>query len=148
LEKYDPELEQRVWKRVRGEEQAPPAGLQALAAAELNEAGAYLMLSRQLQGREKALLRRLFAEEQCHAAVLRGMHKLMTGQALTTRTPPAPPDTPELALRKSYGRKLKALAEYESRAADKEYGPVFRKMAEQEREHCALLLEILGDLQR
>ena len=145
MEKYDQEMEQRVWKRVRGEEQAHlPMPLQGLAAAEQNEAAVYLMLSRQLQGAEKAILRRLFSEEQIHAAILRGMHMVMTGQKLTLRTIPPKPETPEIALRKCYARKLKTIQEYESRTADKEYGTVFSKLLRQEREHCAAILQILG----
>lgn len=148
MEKFDTELEQRVWKRVRGEEQTPSTGLKALAAAEQSEAAVYLMLSRQLQGREKALLRKMFAEEQTHAAILRGMHDMTAGQRIAARTAPPAPETPEIALRKSYGRKLRALAEYESRLRDPQYGPVFGVLAQQEREHCAMILEIMGSLRR
>ena len=149
MEKIDTDMEQRVWKRVRGEEQpTPQQGLQGLAAAEQNEAAVYLMLSRQLQGREKTVLRKLFEQEQAHGAILRGIHMVMTGQRLAPRTAPPAPETPEIALRKCYARKLKTLAEYENRAADPEYGVAFAHMARQEREHCAILLELLGDLRR
>ena len=149
MEKFDSEMQQRVWKRVRGEAQTPPPlGLQGLAAAEQNEAAVYLMLSRQLQGKEKATLRKLFEQEQAHAAILRGMHTVMTGQRISPRTLPPEPQTPELTLRKCYARKLKVLAEYESRTDDREYGAVFLRLAQQEREHCTMILEILGDLKR
>ena len=146
MDKMDSEMEQRVWKRVRGEMPEAPPGLQAMAAAEQNEAAVYLMLSRQLQGREKAMLRRLFSEEQSHAAILRGMQLAITGQRLAVRPVPPEPQMPEIALRKSYGRKLQALASYESRTNDREYGAVFLQLARQEREHCAAILEILGQL--
>ena len=148
MEKQNLELEQRVWKRVRGEEQPGPVSVQALVAAEQNEAAEHLMLSRQMQGREKAMLRKMFEEDRCHAAILRGMNELMTGKRLAMRTSPPAPQTPETALRKSYARKLQALSEYESRCADAEYGAAFSKMAQQEREHCAMILEILGSLAR
>lgn len=148
MEKFDTELEQRVWKRVRGEEQPCPVSVQALAAAEQSEAAVYLMLSRQLQGREKAQLRKMFEEERSHAAILRGMNDLMSGKRIAARTAPPIPQTPELALRKSYGRKLQALMEYESRMDDPEYGAVFAQMARQEREHCTAILEIIGGLKR
>ena len=148
MEKQNLELEQRVWKRVRGEEQPVSVGVQALVAAEQNEAAVHLMLSRQLQGREKAMLRRMFEEDRCHAAMLRGMNELMTGKRLAMRTSPPAPQTPETALRTSYARKLKTIAEYESRCTDAEYGAAFSKMAREEKEHCAMILEILGSLQR
>ncbi len=149
MEKFDPEMEQRVWNRIRGQEQAPQTiGLQSLAAAEQNEAAVYLMLSRQLQGMEKSILRKLFAEEQTHAAILRGMHTAATGQKLTLRTIPPKPETPEIALRKCYARKLKAIAEYESRSGDREFGAVFSKLLRQEQEHCAVILQLLDSTAR
>ena len=146
MDNFDSELEQRVWKRVHGEQPQQNVSLQSLASAEQNEAAVYLMLSRQLQGAEKAMLRRLFSEEQTHGAILRGIHTAMTGQKLTLRTIPPKPETPEIALKKCYARKLKALSEYESRTGDKEFGAVFSYLARQERTHCAMLLEILGNL--
>ena len=148
MEKQNLELEQRVWKRIRGEEPPSPVSIQSLMAAEQDEAAIHLMLSRQMQGREKALLRKMFEEDRCHAAMLRGMNELMTGKRLATRTAPPQPQTPQIALRKSYARKLQALSEYESRCTDGEYGAVFFKMVQQEKEHCALILEILGSMQR
>lgn len=150
MDNYDAEMAERVWKRVRGEADAEPprTGLQGLAAAELMEAAVYLMLSRQLQGREKAMLRRLFEEEQSHAECLKGIHFLMTGNPLPLRTPPPAAETPELALRKCYARTLRALKEYEDRKADPEYGHVFRHMAEEERKHCRLILELVGGMKR
>ena len=130
MEKFDPEMEQRVWKRVRGEEQPqpqPPTGL---------------------QGPEKSMLRKIFEQEKSHAAILRGMHTVMTGQPISSRTLPPEPQAPEMALRKCYARKLKTLSEYESRTNDKEYGAAFAHLAQQEREHCAVILQLLGSMSR
>lgn len=145
MENYDAAMAQRVWQRVRGEETAHP-GLQALAAAERSEAAVYLILSKVLQNREKLLLRQIFTQEQEHAACLRGIHFLTIDKPLALRTVPPASEPPEITLRKSYGRKLRALQEYESRASDPEYGPAFAHMARQEREHCVLILQILGRL--
>ena len=148
MEKIDPAMEQRVWGRVRGDGVPAQPGLQALAAAELAEAAVFLMLSRQLQGREKEQLRRLFAEEQRHADRLRGMHTMITGQPLPLRMPPAQTQLPETALRKSYAHKLRAIGEYQRRSEDREYGAVFAELARQEMEQCAVILEIMGNLKR
>ena len=148
MDKIDPALEQRVWKRVRGESAPAPEGLQALVAAAQSEAAVYLMLSRQLQGREKALLRRLFEEEQTNAAMLRGIHRLITGQTLAVRTPSPEPEIPESALRKCYGRTLRAAESYESRVSDREYGCLFSAMAQREYQHLSVIAEILGILGR
>lgn len=150
MENYNAEMAERVWKRVRGEQDAelPQMGLQGLAAAEWAEAAVYLMLSRQLQGHEKAMLRQLFEEERSHASCLKGMYLLSTGTPMSLRTPPPVPETPELALRKCYARTLKALKEYESRIEHPEYGHVFRQLAEEERRHCMMILELVGRIKR
>jgi len=125
-----------------------PNVLRTLAAREWAEAAVYLMLSRQLQGSHKAALRKLFEEEQTHAACLRGIYWLITGQPLTTRTLPPAPETPEIALRKCYGRKLKAAAAYEAWAQHPEYGAVFADLAGQEKIHCRVILELIGDIRK
>lgn len=150
MENYNPEMETRVWKRVRGEacEEQPQTGVQGLAAAELAESAVYLMLSRQLQGHEKAMLRQLFEAERNHACCLKGIYLLTTGTPLSLRTPPPVPETPDLALRKCYARTLQALNEYESRRDHPEYGHVFRQLAEDERKHCMMILELVGRIKR
>ena len=149
MEKYDSEMAARVWQRVQGEAEQvspPPVSAQALAAAETEQAAALLQLSRQLQGREKALVRRLYEEEKTHADILRGIHFLMTGRRVPIRTAPAEGHAPEIALRKCYGAALRAMKEYESRSKDAEYGAAFAALARQDRAHCTMLLEILGSL--
>jgi len=39
---------------------------------------------------------------------------------------------------------MRCLAQYEARANDPEYGPVFARLAAQEREHCMAVLELIG----
>lgn len=146
MEKIDAGMEQRVWQRVRGEEQ--PAPLQQLAAAEKNAAAVYLMLSRSAQGPEKAMLRQMFERERSHSRCLNGMSILSDDRVLSVRTVPPANDRPEVALRKCYAHTLRAIREYESRENDPEYGPVFRHILHQEREHCRMILEILGSMKR
>ena len=146
MENIDANMEQRVWQRVRGE--GKPGGLQALAAAEQSAAAVYLMLSRSAQGLEKAMLRQLFERERSHGRCLNGMSILSDDRALSVRTAPPANDRPEVALRKCYAQTLRAIREYESRREDGEYGHVFREMARQEREHCRMILELLGSRKR
>ncbi len=145
MDKIDGKLEQRVWKRVR-EGESPQSGLQQLVAAEQSEATELLMLSRQFQGHQKELLRRMFQQEQSHAACLRGMHRITQGKPLAVQTPAPKAEKLTVALQKCYGRKLRTAQEYESRSSDQEYGFVFSQMARQEQEHCTALLELLGSL--
>lgn len=149
MEQFDTGMEESVWQRIHGETSARPAqSLQALAAAELSEAAAHLMLSRQLQGKEKAMLRQIYEEDQAHAACLKGIHYFTFDKPLAIRHIPPAPESPVLALRKAYGRKLRALHQYESRIDDPEYGAVFQTLAHQEREHCRLILELVGNLKK
>lgn len=150
---YDPAKERLVWQRVRGTEtvpQAPPdrGNLQALIMGEWTDAAVYLQLSRKFQGKAAATLQRLFREERTHASCLKGIYTLITGEKPTVRTPPAPSEPVEITLRKCYAREMRCLSEYEARSEDPEYGPVFRRLAEQELEHCRAILEIIGGLQK
>ena len=148
MENYDPEAAARVWQRVRGKE---PAGeelgnLPAMIAGEWWDAATYLRLSRQFQGKEAGVLRKMFEEEQSHAACLKGIYTLLTGQRLVTQTPAPRQENLLVALRRCYGREMQSLAQYERWSDHREYGPVFSRLAQQERAHCAALLEILGNL--
>ena len=149
MEKYDSEMAARVWKRVNGEAEqaaAPAPSAQALAAAELEQAAMLLGLSGQFQGKNKALLRRLYEEEKAHGAMLRGIQLLTAGKCPAVKPAPARQTTPEIALCKCYAAALRAMKEYESRISDPEYGPVFVQLARQESVHCACILEILGSM--
>lgn len=141
MAEYDQQMEQRVWNRIRGEE---PKSLQALAAAERACAAVYLRLARMSQGNQKAVLRQLFERERQHSRYLNGISLLMADQSLSVRTVPPAADSLAIALRKCYAASLKAAGEYEKRKDDREYGGVFARMAEEEREHCAMILDILG----
>lgn len=150
METYDAEKAARVWQRVHATAQPEPstAELPALIAGEWADAAAYLQLSRRYQGRESAILRRMFEEEQSHAACLKGIYTLLTGEHTVTRTPPPAQESTEVILRRCYGREMQCLAQYEQRQSHREYGPVFARLAEQEREHCRMILELLGKLKK
>lgn len=145
---YDPQKAARVWQRVQGQQEAPRRedNLQEMIMEERHTAAIYLQLTRQLPGKEASVLQRLHREEQTHAACLRGIFTLITGEAPIVPTPPVAKEAPELTLRKCYGREMRSLKEYEARMDDPEYGPVFARLAEQEREHCRAVLELIGGL--
>ncbi len=147
MTKYNPERAAQVWQRVRGE--TPPEApsqelLQGLILEELNGAAAYLVLSRQIPGRDGVQLRRLF--EQCHsqAVCLKGICTLVAGKRPLIRGTVPGKETPETILRICYGREMRCLAIYEQHTADPEYGPVFIRLADQKKEHCRLVLELIG----
>lgn len=149
MDNYHQELEQRVWSRVHGSEDTDPvSALRAQIMEEATEIATHRMLLRQLPDREKALLRKLIDEELSAVARLRGIHLLITGKPPVLRTSPPPAEPPETALRKSYGKKLRLAAEYDAISGDSQYGHIFSALGQQAREHCHILLEILGNLHR
>ena len=146
---YDPERVSQVWQRVRGDqpqEPTPQEPLQSLVMEELSGAAAYLVLSRQTAGKDSALLRRLFQESHSHAVCLKGICALVDGKRPQVRGTVPDKEPMEAILRKCYGREMRCLATYEKRTGDREYGPVFARLAEQKREHCRLVLELIGRL--
>ena len=94
------------------------------------------------------ILRRLSEQEQAHTACLKGIYTLITGSHPTVRTIAPSQDPPEMILRRCYGQEMHSLAQYEARSGDPEYGQVFARLAEQEREHCRIILELIGNLKR
>ncbi len=148
---YDPQKAARVWQRVQAEQADAKQtrkndNLQELIMNEWIAAATYLRLARQMQPKQAAVLQRLGTEEHAHAACLKGIYTLITGEKAVTRTPQPEVESPELTLRRCYGREMRSLKEYESRCDDPEYGHVFARLAEQEREHCRIVLELLGGL--
>lgn len=150
METVDPAKAARVWQRVKAENPTvrPEQGLLELIAQEWTDAATYLQLSRRFQGKESAMLRRMFEEEQAHTACLKGIYTLITGKRPTVPATSPTQGDPEQILRRCYGREMQCLARYEQRSGDPEYGQVFARLADQEREHCRLVLELLGNLSK
>ena len=149
---YDPQKAARVWQRVQQQEpdrtENVRGNLQELIMNEWLNAATYLRLARQMGQREAVILQKLGREEQNHASCLRGIHKLITGEQSVARWPQPPADKPELTLRRCYASHMRSLKEYEKRSDDPEYGPVFARLAQQERDQCRTVLELIGSLGR
>lgn len=145
MQTIDPQKAARVWDRVQGN---GADYLPELIGLEWLDAITYMTLSRRFQGRDSLLLRQLAQQEQDHAACLRGIYTLLTGSRPVVSTPVVPKEDTEKLLRRSYGSHMHRLARYEARAGDKEHGPVFSRLAEQEREQCQKLLALLGRLNK
>ena len=148
METIDPIKAKNVWQRVQGS--APPIqreeGLTELIAREMEDANIYLQLARQLPGKPSVLLRKMAEQEQAHAACLKGIYTLLTGKRPAVSGVPSRPEDPIKTLRLCYCREMRCLARYEQRVNDPEYGAVFARLAEQERMHCHMVLELLGSL--
>ena len=150
MEPFDQEKAARVWQRVRQDPPPPSqeADLLALITEERTDAATYLQLSRRFQGKESAALRKMFEQEQAHAACLKGIYTLITGSRPPVRAAEPAPEPLLQRLRRCYGREMHSLARYEARSADPEYGQVFARLAGQERDHCHMLLEVIGKTQK
>ncbi len=150
MEKIDPAKAARVWERVQTSTPAVQReqGLLELIAQEWTDAAIYLQLSRRYQGKESAVLRRMYEDEQSHTACLKGIYTLLTGTRPAVKAIPPAQEDPEQLLRRCYGREMRCLAQYEARSADPEYGQVFARLADREREHCRMVLELLGNLKK
>ena len=148
METIDKAKAARVWQRVQGDTaENPTRGLQGLIAEEWADAAIYLSLSRRVQGNAANILRKIGQEEQSHMACLKGIYALQsTGKPDIPPPPPLDKAPVSVILRRCYGREMRCLAQYESRATDPQYGQIYARMAQQEREHCRLILELLGSL--
>ena len=149
METIDPALAQQVWQRVRGD--MPPADspdLIDLMERELEDASRYLHLSRFFSPEYSRLLRQMHQQERSHAACLKGIYRMMTGKRPAPRLPKVLPEKPADALRRCYDRETQCVRCYEAHAADPRYGHTFARMALQEKEHCRILSELLGRLER
>ena len=149
MEGYAKEKAARVWQRVQGSvAEDPTRGLQGMIAEEWADAAVYLSLSRRVQGNHSAILRKMGQEEQAHMACLKGIYTLQgTGRPEVPAPQPMEKAPVSTMLRRCYGREMRCLARYEARANDPEYGQIFARMAQQEKEHCRLILELLGTLE-
>ena len=150
MKNYDPKTAARVWDRVQSAP-APAADAQQifnLMAEENLDAATYLQLSKRLPLPMAAAMKQLAQQEQAHVACLKGIYTMITGEKPKLLPPKVANDQPDIVLRRSYGREMRALAQYETRQSDPQYGHVFRALARQEQEHCHRLLEVLGALQK
>ena len=153
----DREKAARVWQRVRKQAAAPAEeppsaeqntqGLLALITQEWEAAVRYQQLVRQFSGPEAALLRKLFEQKHTHAARLKGIYVLMTGQRPVIRSAPPTREPAQTVLRRCYGAELRRLQQYEARSDHPEYGEIFSGLAAAQRTHCGWILELLGSLE-
>ena len=92
------------------------------------------------------MLKKMAQQEQSHAACLKGIYALLTGQQFPTGPNPQIQGVRESILRRCYLQELRSITEYESRQSDGEYGCVFSQLAQDERQHSRQVLFLLGNL--
>ena len=145
---YDKEMASRVWKRVQGiakPEMLDPSGqLWELIRDIRDTVLLYSQLVRHLSGESRQRVQTMFRQTQSQLDCLRGIYALQTGSKPQISKPQTEPVNPKELLRICYGRAMQAIARYEARAEDPEFGRIFRDMAVQTQGHSKLLLELLG----
>ena len=147
METHDPREQVKIWQRVRPVQTPATDGLQMLTASLLESISVYTALLRRLQGMQRETAMQLREQQIQAVRCLKGIYRMATGNVMQIAGIAATVETTEAALRKNYGRSLKALTFYESRSADGEYGAVFEAMAVREREHSRKITEWMGMLQ-
>lgn len=148
MQQMNSENVRKIWERVQ--QANAPAGehpdLCGCTVRELNTAAIYAYLSRRIPGKEGKMLQRLAQQERSHAATVKGTCAVTYGSCPPVRiTPPEKLSVPVL-LRRCYGQKLQAIAEYEKLSSQEGYGSIFRRLAQEEQEQLLFLLQLLGTL--
>ena len=134
----------KIWQRMHTDSRCVTDGLSALAAGALAEAAAFGALAGRTQGPPRKILLQLQEDELCHARTLKGLFQILTGTPMNIAAIPPSQDKIDVALRKSYGKALKALSAYENRLSNGECGAIFACLAVKKREHCCKIAELMG----
>lgn len=148
MENKDHRTEQQVWQRVRASREEPPKeDLRQLQREAMELAAVYRSLTSQMTGKQQALLKRLYAGEKANGEALAGIARLsrLGGESLKFWQP-GKEDSRRL-LERCYHRTRRCTIEYLARSAEGEFGVVFEKLANREKEHCCLIAEVLGGMQ-
>ena len=142
MEKIDPQAQQRVWQRVRGEQPAAPQE-QLLMVMEAEIFAQLQALIRYFPGKAPEL-RSIQAQTQEHLACLQGMSLLRRGIKPHKPTGKAGNADPTALVRKCYVNCINLAKNYEAASDDPEYGIAYAQMAATKRRHCTQLLSLLG----
>lgn len=141
----DPESAASVWQRVRGAPQRDTEELLHMIRREWNDVSVCLYLAHRHREQSAADLRRMARDSRNHAACLTGIYTLATGQRPAITTPPPREEPVDTALRRCFWEKSQQAHTYEAMTGDPEYGFIFMELANRSRDHCRLLLAVLGN---
>ena len=145
----DRNMEQQVWQRVRQtQDRIQENTLAQLQRETMELAAAYRMLGAQFTGNPREQALRLYRGENANAAALAGLGILSRHEGERLKHWQPGKESARKVLERCYHRTRRCLTEYMARSADGEYGIVFQKLAEREGEHCAIIAELLGTIER
>ena len=145
MEQIDQQLQRRVWERVQGIGEPPRDPWRALLYPAQENGAVYQTLSMQMGQRVGEKLRKLHREQRRCVACIKGLCRLR-GEPVKTPVVQLPKEPARRALEKCYHREKRMWEDCENLAADSEHGVVFGRLAQQAREHCVTILEILGEM--
>jgi len=137
---YDPQMAERVWKRVQGCDTGS-APLEELIAQEWLDGSICLGLAQRCRGKKRALLRRVGQEKREHVRCLKGIGYLRTGSVPRVEKPPLG----ALELGDCCRGIRRCEDHYRQLMKDMEYGTDFAKLADSAARHNRLLLPLLGE---
>lgn len=145
MKNVNQEQERRVWERVvrQSGESAPDRELEQLARIAAENAAGYRDLAREATGKQKEDLLALMEGEKRNVETLQGA-AAYRGETLNVSYPPSARDSGARILRRSIRRCRELYIGFVSREAETELGPVFQTLADRERKHMALTMELLG----
>ena len=155
MDRFDSETVRNIWQRVQAgngstlspeTEKHPRCDLSQWIARELSTAALYMQLSKRLSGNAAHTLRRLARQEMSHATTLKGICLVCQGIQPQVRPDPGQKAPVLTLLQRCYGQKLQIVSAYEKRCEDPQYGSVFQKMLQEERDQCRILLQLMGNL--
>ena len=157
MDRFDSEQVRKVWQRVQGNktevhtsfpEKNPSLALSEAISREQSCAAMYVLLTKKMPDNVRNRISQLAKEERSHAAALRGICAVTEGGCPDIRPLPAENAPIPVLLRRCYGQKLQAMAEYEKRVSDPRHGSIFQKLLEQEQNQCRILLQMIGNVEK
>lgn len=151
MEELDRDLQRRVWQRVQSREkiempQLRQDNLKPMILTAQENSVAYQNLSRQMTGKDSEKLKRLYQESQKCIACMKGICRLR-GEQVKVPKLNSQKEPNRRALEKCYHRERRLWSDWEQREMDAEHGVVYGRLAQQAREHCVTIMEVLGNLE-
>ena len=150
MDAYDAKKARRVWQRVQSAQlpTAPQLEADGLIVSAQTAKGIYLKLARQGLTGEAAGLKKLAEMKQSQIDCLNGMRLLSAGGRHSHPPLPIPKESALAALRRCHSIEVRTLREYELRTAERDHGPIWFGLAEEQRNVCRILLELMGRLDK
>lgn len=135
---YDPQLAERVWKRVQGcDTEVIP--LEEMIAREWLDSSICLKLAQRCGGKKQVLLRRVGQEKREHVRCLKGIGYMRTGSVPRVVKPPLV----GLDLAECCRNIQQCESCYRNMMKDSEYGKEFAILADNAARHSRMLLPFL-----